>query len=342
MPKQQTITERSRKADILKAYEGLKMELEELKKGPEPVETTVRAETAHKVGGGEKAAVVPEEVEAGYAPEGLIRGISSLKITIANALGDLESRLVEEAKRLESIRKEIREGKKMLKEVYDIELEAESLAELKRKQEDEKARFEKEMEEARARWEHEKKAREERLKEEEAEIRRKQQWEKDEYEYQLKVRKQRDTDTLEAELKKRQVAFEEDLRGKEKGILEREAAVKEREEELARLQKEVEQFPKTLETRVREAEKEAVRATEERFKMEKYKADREMARLKEISELTAKGLQEKIKEQSARLQNIEQDLKEAQAQTHQVATRAVEAVARIPFKMSRVEEREED
>ena len=342
MPKRQTITERSRKVDILEAYEQLKKELEALKQGPAGAGERVEPESVKKTTSDQKVAIEAKEVEAAYAPEGLIRGISSLKVTISSALGELEDRLVEESRKLESIRKEFGEGRRLLEEGYGSELEAECGAELGGRQAAAGDRWEKEMAEARAEWEREEKARDERLKKEEAEIRRKREWEQDEYEYLSKVKKQRDEETLEAELARKRAEFEEKMREKEQVVVERGTAIKEREEELVRLKREVEQFPKTIEAKIKEAEKEATRATEERFKMEKFTTEREMARLKELNELTVKGLQEKIKEQSIRIQNLDRDLKEAQSQTHQVATRAVEAVARIPFKPVRVEEREEE
>ena len=161
MPAKKTITERSRKADILEAYEELKEKLEGLKKEPSRADVSERAELepGRKARLEDEPAIEPEQVEAAYGPEGLIRGISSLKVTVANALGELENRLVEESRKLESIRKEITEGRGMLKEAYEIELDAETLTGLTSRQEEEKARLRKEMDETRLEWEHEKKAR---------------------------------------------------------------------------------------------------------------------------------------------------------------------------------------
>ena len=114
----------------------------------------------------------------------------------------------------------------MLQEIYDIGLEGESLADLRRRQEEEKARFDLEKADARALWEREKKAREERLKAEDAEIGRKREWERDEYDYQVKVRKQRDADALAAELGAKRAGFEGEIRGRQRAVAEREAAVR--------------------------------------------------------------------------------------------------------------------
>ncbi len=343
MAAKKTISDRSKKAEILEAYEELKEELKELKKAPKPETPSgekQKPQQREEARAGRRPVVVPEYDAEVLTPEGLIQGISSLKVTIANALAELESRLVDESKKLQSIRKEIGEGKEMLQQIYDIELEAETLADLRNRQEEEKERFERGKLDTLEQWERDKKVREEQLKEEEEAIRRKREREKDEYEYQMKIRKQRDSYELETELEKKRTGFEESMKEREQAIREREAAVKMQEEELKQMRKDVEQFPKVLEGRVKEAEKEATKATEERFRMEKLSLEREMANLKEVNEITVRSLQERIQDQVARIKNLERDLKEAQAQTHTVATKAVEAVARIPYKPERVEKRD--
>ena len=344
MPKQKTITDRSKKTEILEAYQEIQKELEALKKAPVagPPGKEVRP-VSEKKAALERERVVKPRMEpevAAFRPDTLIQGISTLKITIANALGELEGRLVEESRTLEAIRKEIHEGKGMLKEVYDIELEAESLTDLRKKQEEERAGFQREIEEARSQWEREKRAREERVKDEEEAIRRMRERDSEEYQYQSKLKGQRNADGLEAELARKRADFEGKVQERDKAIRDREAALKAQEEETVRLRKEVDQFPKVLESKIKEAEKEAVRATEERFKVEKLMLEKEAERMKELQELTVKGLQERIAELNRRIQGLERDLKEAQAQTHAVATRAVEAIARLPFKSVRAEVKE--
>ncbi len=329
MAKSKTVTERSRKADILKAYEELKGEVESLKAAPKAKpEKRLEPPSEPK----------PKRQTTESTSEALIREVATLKMTVARSLGELEQQLVEESKRLEAIRGEIREGREMLKEIYDIELQAESLTDLRQKQEVEKARFEGEMGEVRTHWEREKRAREESLKEEEKAIKRRRELEEEEYRFEIELKKKKDTAAFEAELAKIRATAEDKLGEKERVLHEREVVVGEQEEELAGLRKDVEQFPKVLETRVKEAEKEGSRSAEDRLKMDQLMLNKEMERLKELNDLTVKGFQDKIKAQDARIQTIERDLREAQAQTHRVATRAVEGISGIYAKQKRTEE----
>jgi hypothetical protein len=77
--KKKTVSDRSKKAEILEAYEELKEELKELRKTPKPEpragsrpQPPDEAEAVTP----KRTAVLPEQEEAVFTPEGLIKGIS--------------------------------------------------------------------------------------------------------------------------------------------------------------------------------------------------------------------------------------------------------------------------
>jgi len=325
MKKKDIVSEKSTKAEILDAYQNLKKELDDFEKGPK-LEKTRRVE--------------PEDVT--YTSDYLMNEITSLKIAVSTTIGDLESKLVEESDKLEEIKSAIREGIRRLKELHDIELEADSLSNLRTTQEDEKFSFEKEMEETKALWVKEKKEHDEYIKERDAALKRERQREEEEYNYQKKIRERKDLDALNEELATRKAAFEKEMEEREQKILEREHILGEREDELAKLKKEVEQFPQILDSKVKTAREEAIRMTEEQHKLDRIMLEKEMERTKGLHELTVKINQEKIRDQELRLKNLEKDLKEAQSQTHIVATKAVEGIAGIHMKSVKPEGKEKD
>jgi type I site-specific restriction-modification system R (restriction) subunit len=126
---------------------------------------------------------------------------------------------------------------------------------------------------------------------------------------------------------KRRQAFEESTREREASLLEREEAAKAQEAEQADLRKQVAAFPGQLEKEVRATEARAVKATEERFAFEKTLLERDTEHERKMFQATIATLQEKSKEQEARIRALEKDLKDSAAQAQSVTARAIEGIA---------------
>ena len=79
---------------------------------------------------------------------------------------------------------------------------------------------------------------------------------------------------------------------------------------------------------MKEGEKRAVKATEERLKMDKLLLEKDMEREREVFKNTISSLQDKVKEQDIRIKNLERDLKEYIGQSQNIASKAIEGIAR--------------
>ena len=229
-----------------------------------------------------------------YSVDTIISDLSALKVNIAKGLADLETGLLGKAKVLEELDAKIDSRLEMLKRVHKIETEAGKLEELIRTQEEKSRAFEAKTAEERARWE-----------EERAAVKKDREREEEEYEYNRKMKRQRE----EQEFQKRKETF---------------ASM---ESELTSLREQVSGFPELLAEKITEAEKKAVSAVEERMKIEKIILEKDMEKERDIYKLTLKTLEDKAKEQEARIKTLEKDLKDLLAQSQSVASKAIEGIA---------------
>ncbi len=135
-------------------------------------------------------------------------------------------------------------------------------------------------------------------------MKREREREEEEYEYNKKVKRQREEQEF---LKEETLSAMED--------------------ELSTLREQVTQFPGLLAEKTTEAEKKAVAASEERMKVEKIILEKDMEKEREIYKLTLKTLEDKAKDQEARIKALEKDLKDLMAQNQSVASKAIEGIA---------------
>ncbi len=309
------ITERSRKDEILAAYRKLQREMDESPKVP----LAPKAEPA--------AAKKPADSTEPPTPGVIVRDLATLKVGIGQYLSDLERGLIEESGKLRVIKEAsvLEEGR--LEELHGIDTAAGTLAELRERQAAEKRDFEAELAEARVGLKEEREEAEAELRELHEEDKRRRGREEEEYTYETKQKRQRNEDAFQAEMERRKREFEEEIKARETEVTGREEAVENLETELARLRKEVESFPAALQKEIEAAEKRATKAAEEGLWTEKLVLEKDIEREREVHKLTVQGLQERVKEQEARINVLNADLKEAMAQSQAVASRAIDSIA---------------
>lgn len=311
---EELISEKSTKAEILAAYKKIVQEAanpekeDKGEKKPSPVKQIKEYETCDR--------------------DAIIMGVSTLKINIGKYLAELETQLIEKSDNLTGIIKSIEEAKKKLKEIHDIEVAADTLVNLLTYQDENKNHFLKEMTDARLKWEKEQKEHELQVKERDAMVKKERDREAEEYKYHTDLTRKKEKNAFEEEMARARKTFEEKVKIKEEDMSEREENIHTKEAEFQELRKKAEHFAEVLDKEVKEGEKRAVKATEERLKMEKLLLEKDMEREREVFKNTISSLQEKVKEQDIRIKNLERDLKEYIGQSQTIASKAIEGIAR--------------
>jgi 2-hydroxy-3-keto-5-methylthiopentenyl-1-phosphate phosphatase len=129
------VSEKSTKAEILKAYEQLLKDVQTAKADvPKKMqEEKQRNETLDKV--------------SNVSSESIVKGITALKSGLNNSLEEILKSLTDEFRKLEEIRAAIALEKKSLEDLYALSANTDSLAAMLLTQKAKKESFEKEMKE---------------------------------------------------------------------------------------------------------------------------------------------------------------------------------------------------
>lgn len=334
----QKISSSNTKAQLLKAYEELLIEVQE-KKQENLKEVHVQKEEAKKV-----------EVASSKNEEGIVKDIANLKLKISEMLDKTGHGLLEEQHQLKEIQDAISIEKKNLKDLYDISVNADTLAALLMAQEEkrrsfdegiatkenefnekmaiEKVRLEVEINQTRADWEKEKQLHTLQLSEDKEQFEKLRKREEEEYKYTLEQNRKKEQDAYdlkkaiqEHELAEKRVAFDKD-------ISEREKVVTEVEQELIGLRKKVEQYPKELEKAIAETEKRVKQQLEITYKFEKDLQTKETEGELKLREQTITTLQEKIKEQESLIKQLSQKADGSEKTVKDIALKAIESTSK--------------
>lgn len=204
------VSERSTKADLIKAYKTLLKRQEDhvhTKKG-EQVKRATDQQLLQKAGT--------------YTVETLIRHLEEMKLELANGINALSQKLVDEAKKFEDISQATALQEKRIKELHDIETATTNLEDLIKAQETKKELFEEEYERIKLARKHE----------------------EEEYDYAIKQERKKEEDMRrereevirkrEEELKEREQELQELRRKGEASPVELEQAIEKSKEETSR------------------------------------------------------------------------------------------------------------
>ncbi len=253
--KEEKVSITSTKKEMLEAYNAL------LKKMREKSE--IKPEKRME----EKRAEEVTMIASSLSTEGVVKGISSLKLEIGKLLTEISDRMEEEVKKFKDIQEAIEVKEKGLQEIYEIEKSVQTLTTLIEVQNKKREEFECEMAQKREElsreiqktkeaWEEEKKRHEGEAKEQETAEKKKREREQEEFRYDFNREKQLAKDQLKDEQLKLERKFQTEKEEKEKELSDKEKTLAEREEEINQLSKKMENFPKELETALNKAVKE--------------------------------------------------------------------------------------
>ncbi len=320
------ITEKSKKNDILDAYQQALKEIKALKQLSKKQQQALT----------DQQAMVSEA--SASTPDGLVNHLATLKLTITQALDKLGEELLAEQSRLVTLQSAIKVEEAALKTKHDIVAEADSLdalilAHQTRRQEFEKeiaekqSAFETQYNEQRQAWQQESSQMAAKIKEEAATLKKTRQREEEEHQYDLAQARKKEQDAYQA----KQTALEKSLQDKreafEKDFSAREQAIVAQETEFNELKEQAATFPTTLQARV-EQEVAATKAQLERqFKYERELTAKEMTGKVALYEQTNASLQEKIAEQQRTIAQLLEKEAHANTQAQKIAVKAIESSA---------------
>jgi len=341
------VSEKSTKAEILKAYDALLKGVQSAKADvPKQVqEEKQRKETLDKV--------------AKVSNEGIVKSITTLKTELSSSLDEMLQSLSEEFRKLEEIRAAIALEKQSLEDLYSLSANTDSLAAMLLTQKEKKEKFEQEMtqkEEAfthemntkKEQWEIEKAKQKTEEKEYADELTKRRKREEEEYTYNLKIRRQKEQDEydakktqLEKEMSDKKLQFDKDLTDKnvkfEQEVSLRESNLKNAEAELAELRKNNATFPAQLDKALKEKEEDVTKLLQTKYnfdiqlKEKQYEGD---VRLKDQMIIS---LQEKIKEQQDQLKEFADKANLAEANVKDIAVKAIENASKVRMITSKAE-----
>ncbi len=323
------ITMKNTKKEMLEAYNEVLQQLKERRAAELKPEEAIE----------EKKVAEAVEVTDALSTEGIVQGVSTLKLEIGRLLSQLSDRLEEEVGKYRQVKQAVEAKQKELQEIYEIEKSALSLAALieaqhqKREQTEaelaaRKEELTQEIETLRAEWEKERQAHEAEIKERDAEERKRRERENEEYRYAFQREQQLAREQFEDEKARleREIAYRREQMEKE--LADREKAIAEKETELNELRKQVSAFPKELESAVKQAVKEAVQRVESEAKNREELLRKEFEGERNVLNTRIESLEKTVAEQNGQIAKLSQQVEKAYSQVQDIAVKAIEGTSR--------------
>jgi len=320
----------STKKEMLDSYNALLKQLQEKREAELKPEKKIEEKKQKEV----------LKVAETLSSEGVVKEIGNLKLEIGKRLTHIADGLEEEVDKFKKVQKAIEVKEEEVKELYDIERSAETLAALIEAQNQKRQEFESEMaarkegldqeiRTIREGWEKEKKEHEAEIKERDSAEAKRREREKDEYGYSFKRDQQMVKDKFEDEKARMEKEIQLKKEQMDKELAEREKEVAEREEELNELQSKVTAFPKEMENAVNKAVKE----TKERITLEAKNReeliDKEFDGERNVLTTRIESLEKTVKEQSGQIANLSGQLEKSYQKVQDIAVKSVEGSSNL-------------
>jgi hypothetical protein len=294
--------------------------------------------------------------------EGIVNGITTLKLNVAKELDKLSELLTAEFKKLEDIQIAIRLEKHNLEDLYQVTANADSLAAMIQSQKEKKALFEAEMADKRTAFEEKMKADklnfDEKIKtesesfetsmkaqkeiwkieqqkwaEQQKEIKEKsdkeRKREEEEYAYNLKLTRKKEFDLYE----EKKIRIEKELTEKkitfDKEIASREAEVVSAENELKELRAKTAAFPSEIEKAVATTVKSATDKLHAEFRFEKELTAKQTEGDIKLKEQIIDTLKSKINDMDAIISELSKKAVTAETSVKDIAMKAIESSGKM-------------
>ena len=318
----------STKSEILNAYNELVKKIQESK------QENPKAEQEKKV----KETTVETAVK--LTDEEIIGAISALKLSLNSKLDKIEDDLTTERQKLAKIREAIAVEDQRLKDLYQINAGADSLAAILAAQKEKKEEFDREMSDRRDELEEqikqeklnrdkETKLWEEKRKEAEEALKKQRTREEEEYKYNLQLARKKDKDEYEQKKAQLEKELKEKMESFESGIKIREQSVTASEKELAELRIKAENFPSELEKAVQAAILETTLRLEKDFKFEKQLLVKDHEGEIKLKNQQIESLMAKIKDLELQLKQAYSKAENAENNSKEITLKAIQSSGQI-------------
>lgn len=322
------LSDKNTKQEMLEAYRTLVRQLEEKRAAELQPEKRLQ----------EKRADEAVAAATDLTPDGVERALGNLKADIGQNLAQIAERMAAEVARFKTVQKAVEAKERELRELYDIDKAAASLAALIEAQNQKRRAFEvelaaqkedlaREIETTRAEWEREKKGRDLEGRERDAVDKKAREREKEEFAYLFKREQQAARDKLNDE----KAALEREILAKRdtvtKELAEREKAVAAQENDLADLRQRVTAFPKELESAVERAVKEATERLKADAKGREELLRKESEGERNVSAARIEALEKIAKDLSDQNAKLAKQLEAAYQKVQEIAEKAIEGSA---------------
>lgn len=330
------ITSKNTKAEILKAYNALVKENQELQGQIEELRKKKAIAAPEKPRAREEKPFT--EVVTGATMDDIIQGLGHLQARFGNAISALSAKLTAEAIQLEEVQQDVEAETKGLREVHGFEVTETTLDELiqayveksqgfEEEMNQRRQTFEQEMAEKRKAWKKEQEEHARWVKERDESLKKARQREAAEYKYELERARKQDRDTYEQTREKRDEELEEIAQRKRREWQEREKTIVEQEQLFEEYREKVEVFPKELDAAVQKAVREGRALVESEAKMQADLRAKDVEGEKRIYELRIQALEEAIKKQAAHIDGLSKQLNAVLKQAQDLAVKALEGTA---------------
>lgn len=336
MPKEEEISVRNTKQEIIKAYHEVVAALKT--KGKELLKPDLIKEEKQKQ---ETVAQVDAMTDNKIAED-----IQKLKNHFGEALAEISEKLQSESEKYTQIKKAIVFKEKELKDLYGIEVEAETLAALiethKEKKalltedfEREKSRLNGEIGETRQKWQLEKEGYETELAEKKQEQKKKREREEEEYSYKIKRERELEQNRfndeqarLNKELTLQKGDFEALVADKEKALEIRERTVSENEKRHKDLEEKAASFEKDL---AKTVERERSLTTERlgsEFKAREELLKQQVLGEKNVMKTRIEALEQVVEQQKIQIDRLSSQVENSYRKVEDIALKALDSEKR--------------
>jgi chromosome segregation ATPase len=330
------ITATSTKKEMLDAYNNL-VKVLETKSQTELKPEKAKAER-------EKQEVV--QTADALATHNVIKTVNELIGETGKALTDIAIKIEAETERYDKLKRAIEIKESELRDLFEIEKSAFTLAALLETQKQQRTSFEEEMarrkeqleleiNQVKAAWDNQKKQYNEESKEQREQEEKRRKREKEEYEYRLEREKEQkinaltdQIDKLDKELREKREDFARQTEAKEIELRERENAVSEREKIINDLQTRADGFPKAIESAVDKAVSDvtakltAEAAKNEQLLVKGFEGE------KNVLKARIDAFEQVIATQKKQIDKLTEQLESAYGKVQDIAVRAVASSSR--------------
>lgn len=311
MTKPGDITSKNTKAEILDAFEEMKLKFKQSEKQKlNSSQNEIKQKEDNKT----------IEKSKTYTPNNLENEIILLRKRIQNSLDNTMNKLNEESGKLQTLRKAIYIENKKLEEIYNIQLAADSLKILISDYEAKQKEFS-----------YNKAKQEKQFEEESSQKRKNWEREQEEYKYNLTLEREREQETYETEQARKESEWEKKTTKKETEINEREQKLATQEQEIIEMRAKIERFPKKLESIIHETKRRKEKQLRVEFRHEKELLEQKWVAQKGVLEVKINNLESIIEGHTTNINSLKNALTEANEKAQNLAVTVVEGASLVKY-----------